>query len=203
MSLTYTAGPRFIRPSEVIERLRATRTIVSLAESDFHILGCGEFIKATESGKFIQNADVALYVLCGNSSSSLITDAGLGSNEVTHTIDVVLYIRSRDNRAQYSDQLSVWFKEFLTRSLIGYENGSGQPLTFGGDSFNNTENVAAYTRTFQFSQRVFIEGEDLIGDGSADDLEDFTTIFNTINATAPDFDETTPAAEQTVTVQGI
>ena len=199
MSLTYTGGPRFIRPSEVIVRLKATRTIVGLLESDFHILGAGEYIKAMDSGKFVQNAAAALYVLCGNSSSTTITDAGLGSNEVLHTIDVVLYLRAQDNRAQYSDQVSVWFKEFLTRSLIGFDNGFGQPLTFAGDTFNGTENIAAYSRTYQFSQRVFIEGEDLIGDGS--DLEDFKLIFDTMTALAPDFEAETPASETTVDLQ--
>jgi hypothetical protein len=181
MSLVNTGGPVFMRPSEVIERLKATRTTLSLVEDDFSIFGAGDFIKATDSGTFIQNAKAALYVLCGNSTSTLITDAGLGSNEVLHTIDIVLYLRLQDNRAQFSDQYSVWFKEYLTRSLIGFStvtNGcESQPLTFSGDSFNNTRNVADYTRTYQFNQRVFIEGEDLIGDGDADNLPYLTQIF--------------------------
>jgi hypothetical protein len=198
MSLTHTVGPAFIRPSQVIERLKTARTSVGLSESDFHILGAGDFIKATESGTFAQNANVAIYVINGNSSSALITDAGLGSNEVLHTIDIVLYIRTRDNRAQYSDQLSVWFKEFLAYSLVGYNGDIGEPLTFGGDSFNATENVASYSRTFQFNQRVFIDGQDLIGDGDFDDLDDLETIFNTINAECPDFGDITPDIEQSI-----
>lgn len=179
MSLVNTGGPVFMRPSEVIERLKATRTTLGLAETDFHIFGAGDFIKAAESGQFMQNAKAALYVLCGNSSSATITDAGLGSNEVSHTIDIVLYLRLKDNRAQFSDQYSVWFKEYLTRSLIGFNNG-GQPLMFGGDAFNNTSNVADYTRTYQFNQRVFVEGEDLIGDGDADDLYYLMQVFSEI-----------------------
>jgi hypothetical protein len=191
-SLEYTAGSRFARPSEVIIRLRETRGLVSLTSSDFAVIGVGEFQKAAESGDFLGNRKAALYVLCGNSSSALITDAGLASNEVLHTIDIVLCLRMNDNRAQYSDQVSVWFKEYLCRSLIGYEPYTGaQPLTFGGDVFNNTANVASYLRTYQFAQRVFVDGSDLIGNDPSD-LDDLTQIYNELNAIAPDFGETTP-----------
>jgi hypothetical protein len=182
-----------MRPSEVIERLKSTRTTLSLLESDFHVLGASDLQKASESGDFIQNAKAVLYVYCASSSSSLVTDAGLGSNEVLHSFGVTLYTRAQDINSQYSDQMSVWFKEYLTRSLVGFDNGNGQPLTFGGDTFNTTSNVASYTRTFQFSQRVFIDGEDLIGDGDADDLDDFTRVFQTMTANTPDFNEETPA----------
>ena len=202
MSLTHTVGPRFIRPSEVIERLKSTRDTLTLTQADFHVLGAGEYLKAIESGKFIQNANAALYVLTGNSNSSLITDAGLGSNEVLHQIDVVLYIRARDNRAQYSDQLSVWFKEYLTASLIGFNNGSGQPLTFSGDLFNATENVASYSRTFQFAQRVFIDGSDLITDPIDPALlDDFLQVWQRATVIAPDFDEESPESGLDIELQ--
>lgn len=193
MSLTHTIGPTFIRPSEVIERLRETRALVTLTEADFHVLGAGDYIKAVQSGTFAENSNAALYVLTGNTSSALITDAGLGSNEVLHQIDVVLYVRSRDNRAQYSDQISVWFKEYIIASLVGFDNGEGEPLTFGGDVFNSIENVASYSRTFQFSQRVIVDGSDLITDPiDPDALDDFLQVWQTMTATAPDFDEITP-----------
>jgi hypothetical protein len=48
---------------------------------------------------------------------------------------------------------------------------------YGGDQFNATQNVAGYSRTFQLTQTVRIEGEDLIGDGDADDLPYLTQIF--------------------------
>jgi hypothetical protein len=193
MSLTHTIGPRFIRPSEVIERLKETRSLVTLTENDFHVLGVGEYLKAIESGTFIQNSNAALYVLTGNTASSLITDAGLGSNEVLHQIDIVLYLRPRDNRAQYSDQLSVWFKEYIIASLVGFDNGEGEPLTFAGDTFNATENVASYSRTYQFSQRVIVDGSDLITDPiDPDALDDFLQLFQTMTADAPDFGEITP-----------
>jgi hypothetical protein len=48
---------------------------------------------------------------------------------------------------------------------------------YGGDQFNATQNVAGYSRTFQLTQTVRICGEDLIGDGDFDDLDEFTQIF--------------------------
>jgi hypothetical protein len=57
--LTHTIGPRFIRASEVIERLKSTRTTLTLTETNFHVLGAGDYLKAMASGKFIQNATAA------------------------------------------------------------------------------------------------------------------------------------------------
>jgi hypothetical protein len=51
---------------------------------------------------------------------------------------------------------------------------------FGGDVFNATNNVEGYLRTFQFTQTVYIDGEDLIGDGDVNDLPYLTQIFNEV-----------------------
>jgi hypothetical protein len=106
---------------------------------------------------------------------------------------VVLYTRSKDNRAQHSDQLSIWFKEYLIASLVGFDNGDGEPLTFVGDVLNSVENVASYSRAYQFSQRVIVDASDLITDPvDPDDLDDFLQVWQGMTAIAPDFDEVTP-----------
>jgi hypothetical protein len=182
MSATYTGGGRFIRPSEVIVRLKETRTTLSLTTADFQLFGAAEFQTAMESGDFVKNTKkAALYIMTGNSSATTITENGLGISDVSHAIDIVLYLRMRDQRGQRSDQWSVWFKEYLIRSLQGFQAYDGsQPLMFGGDQFNATQNVAGYSRTFQLTQTVRIEGEDLIGDGDFDDLDEFTELFMTM-----------------------
>ncbi len=190
-SLSYTEGPRFIRPSEAIERLKDTRTLIGSTTADFQLFGVAEFAKALENGAFIQNDEkAALYVMCGNSSSNSITNAGAGVSEVSHAIDIVLYLRMRDARGQRADQISVWFKEYLARSLAGYEAYVGaEPLLYGGDQFVQVQNVAGYARTYQFTQIIHIDRDDLIGDGNASDLEDFTSIFNEFSSVNPDFEE--------------
>ena len=191
---TYEGGARFIRPSEVVERLKATRTTLSMTTADFQLFGAAEFQKAVESGVFISNTEkAALYIMVGNSSASAITEQGTGVGEVNHAIDIVLYLRQRDERGQRSDQASVWFKEYLTRSLFGYEAYDGsQPLMFGGDQFIASTGVEGYTRTYQFTQTVYIDRDDVIGEGSYDDLDELLSVWNEVTAIAPDFGEITP-----------
>ena len=179
MSLAYTGGGRFARPSEAIGRLKATRTTLGLSTADFQLFGAAEFQSAIESGVFVKNTEkAALYVMTGNSSATTITENGLGISDVSHAIDCVLYLRMKDQRGQRSDQVSVWFKEYLIRSLMGFVPYDGaQPLMYGGDQFNATTNVAGYSRTYQFTQTVRVEGEDLIGDGDADDLPYLMQIY--------------------------
>lgn len=176
---TYMGGGRFARPAEVIQRLKATRTILSLSTSDFQLHGAADFAEAIESGVFVKNTEkAALYIMVGNSSAQTITELGLGSSNVSHAIDIVLYLRSRDDRGQRADQVCVWFKEYLVRSLMGFQAYAGsEPLMFGGDQFNASQNVEGYSRTYQFTQTVFIDGEDLIGDGDYDDLAWLTQVF--------------------------
>jgi hypothetical protein len=188
--LEYEGGARFVRPSEIIARLKETRTLLTLTTADFQLFGTAEFQKAAQSGTFISNTEkAALYVMCGNSSANAITEQGTGVGEISHAIDIVLYLRQRDDRGQRADQVCVWFKEYLVRSLFGFEAYEGtQPLIYGGDQFIGTTNVEGYTRTYQFTQTVFVDRDDIIGEGSP--LEDFTLIFNEITADAPPFGDT-------------
>lgn len=200
--LTYEGGARFIRPSEVVVRLKATRTTLAMTTADFQLFGAAEFQKAVESGVFISNTEkAALYIMVGNSSAATITEEGTGVGQVSHAIDIVLYLRQRDIRGQRSDQVSVWFKEYLTRSLFGFEAYTGsQPLMYGGDQFIATTGVEGYTRTYQFTQTVYIDRDDVIGEGDPADLDDLTLIWNTLTAEAPPFGEVTPAQELSVDI---
>ena len=179
---------RFVRPTEIIDQLRTFRDGLGLTDSDFKILGAGDYDRAIDSGTFVQSSSEALYVMVSNSSSAVITEAGVGENEVTHAIDIVLYKRLEDNRAQTSDQRGVWFKEFIIRALFGWQPYEGsEPIQFGGDIFNNIRNAADYSRTYQVTQSYRLDQSDVECCGTVDDLDDFTNLYNLICADAPDF----------------
>lgn len=204
MSLDWTEGARFTRPSEVIQRLKYARSVRALTDIDFQIMGAGDYERAIESGSFVQASPVSIYVMTGNSSATLLTDVSDTENEVTHSIDILLYCQTRDNRSQYNDQLSVWFKEFLIWALQGYmPDPKCEPLLPAGDSLQQIRNVADYSRIYQFYQVVTVTGEDVLGnvDESTvppDELPDFLEIYNQKETIAPDFDELTPELESTV-----
>ena len=181
---------RFARPSEVIDQLRTFRDSIGLSNADFPVFGAAEYNIAQESGRFVQNARAALYVMVGNSSSGVVSDVGSGVDDVTHSLDVVLYQQLEDNRGQFSDEKSVWFKEFVLRAIFGWEPYSGsEPLQFNGDFLNGLSGASSYARTYQFSQAYTLDQSDVESGGSFEDLADFAQMYVYNNAIAPPSDD--------------
>jgi hypothetical protein len=177
---------RFARGSEVIERLKYVRGVLGLSESDFQIWGSGEYEAAVKASDFMGSAKCLLVVTVGNSSSAILHEQAGGEGLCNHAIDITLFMRPNDIRAQETDERGVWFKEFVVRSLFGCELWENAPLLYyTGDQFNALQNTALYSRTFRFQQSVFIQREDIHGDGNFDDLPEFLNIFTETNADAP------------------
>jgi len=179
---------RFVRSSEIIDRLRDYRAIIGMTDTDFKVYGSAEFQKALDAGKFVQTAPATLYVMIGNSSSSVLSLAGSGTDVITHSVDIVLYHQLKDNRGQYSDEASVWYKEFVLRALFGWEPYEGsEALQFGGDVFNSTEGASSYSRTYQFSQQFTIDQSDI--EQQDGDCVDFLNLYVYNNAITPPSDD--------------
>ena len=177
---------RFARSSEVIKRLKTVRTALGLSASDFDIWGAGEYEAALKTSDFMGAAKALLVVTVGNSSSSVLHEQAGGEGLCNHAIDVTLFLRPGDIRAQETDERSVWFKEFTVRALFGAELWVNAPLLFyTGDQFNALQNSALYSRTFRFQQSVHIQRDDIYGDGEFDDLEEFLQVFSDFETDAP------------------
>lgn len=194
---------RFVRPSEVIIRLKTIRTALSLTTADFQIFGSAEFDKASESRNFTTGtAPIVMYVMQANSTSNLLHEQAGGESVVTHGIDIALFIRADDMRGQAADEKAVLYKELIIRALYGFEPWSGASLLYyAGDSFQRFANVSDYARVFSFTQSVYIQREDIWGDGIYDDLDDFVTQFTTMNIDAPPVGDVSDDLETTITLQ--
>ena len=177
---------RFARASEVIVRLKTVRTALTLTSANFDIWGAGEYEAALKTSDFMGAAKALLVVTVGNSSSSILHEQAGGEGVCSHAIDVTLFLRPNDIRAQETDERAVWFKEFVIRSLFGCELWADAPLLFfTGDQFNALQNTAVYSRTFRFQQSVYIQREDVFGDGDFDDLNEFLQMLADFETDAP------------------
>jgi len=192
---------RFARSSEVIERLKYVRGVLNLTSANFSIWGAAEYEAASKTSDFMGNKEAILCVMIGNSSSNTLHEQAGGESLCSHNIDVVLFRRVDDIRGQSSDERSVWFKEFVIRALQGFEPWTNAPLLFfSGDQFRELRNVAAYARVFTFSQSVYIEREDIEGDGDFDDLDDFLKLYTDMETQAPPFDDVSDKSSLDITL---
>jgi hypothetical protein len=186
---------RFARGSEVIQRLKTVRTALSLSGANFEIWGAGEYEAALKTSDFMGAAKALLVVTVGNSSASVLHEQAGGEGLCIHAIDVTLFLRPGDIRAQDSDERAVWFKEFVVRALYGAELWANAPLLYyTGDQFNALQNSAVYSRTYRFQQSLFVQREDVYGDGNFDDLDDFTQAFSDFETDAPPFGDISETA---------
>jgi hypothetical protein len=179
----------FIRPSQVVERLRDRYAFIKTKHPTFPAL----VIKAVSDSKVqeeladsdnMTSGTATLYVSSGLSTGSLITSAGMSPTEITHGLSIGLVIATSDEHSQYSDELQTLIKEFILLALHGWQfNAGNTPLTFNNEGLFRVKGRALLFRTYDFSHTVEIQYEDLDDTwGLFDALDDFLEERAEINA---------------------
>lgn len=199
MSLNFTP------PSVVIKRLKTARAHISKTDADFQIWGAADFEKAQQTSYFAKDSQgfrvPVLIVAVGNHTGNILTTQGSGSGNLTHNIDVHFIAPLNDRRGQFRDEESVWFKQFLLRSLHAFNPSSGaNPMLYSGDSLTQISGVAAYCRTYTFAQSMIADESDVYGGDENNilgygDLDDFIYIDTGVKAEAPDFGTVSPQSD--------
>ncbi len=195
----------YIKPSIVIKRLITARAFVSLTTNDFKVWGAGDFDKALQSSYFAKDsggfrAPVLIVAVGSNTGSSLHIQGG-GEAATVHNIDVHFIAPVKDRRSQFRDEESVWFKDFLLRSLSSFTpSNESNPLMYSGDSLVQIANVAGYARTYTFSQEMIVGECDVWGgDENAievvGDLDEFTQLFADTFVDAPPLGDVSDVSE--------
>jgi len=179
----------FVRPSQVTERLREAHVILKAKIAGFpdvkvlSVFGGQIQDEVADSDANLPEA-TTLYVASGLSAGSLATDAGAGITEITHGVSIGLIIGTRDEHAQYADELQTLIKEFVILSLHGWHwNGNQTPLYYSNESLFKVKGHSVMFRTYDFSHNVDVSYEDIDDAFDLwDSLDDFTLLKDTTNA---------------------
>jgi len=153
---------RYIKPQEIVERLRAT-----IANIGNRVGGAAEFEVAEDKARL---QTPALYVMLDKHRFFVVLHIDDSSEQYT------------DRRLAYSQDVAMNMREALKRSLVGWSGPEevqchSKPITFNGDFIVETDR-ADYYRTYQFTQEYrWNSTQDGLGDlGEYDDLPDFNDL---------------------------
>lgn len=180
---------RFLRTTEVIERLRA-----KIRGMGKKIGGANDPIDSKEDKARL--TPPCLYVGLGTCTSTVDSDQGSIQMIIRHEFNIILHLDNTDRRGQYADVVSTKIRIALLRVLAGWlpdqslstsasVNCHSSMLAFAGDDLIRDDR-AGYFRSYIFFQNyTFDSSEDALGMlGNYDDLDDFdelcqATVINT------------------------
>ena len=164
----------FVKPSEVIKRIRAI--IPSFAD---RVAGAAQF----DAIEDIARIDLpACFVMLTDSNADTVSIQTQLKQDIYHGMDVLVVLDAVDIRKQEAEEVMVGFKEILIYALNGWlpdnADTSGSPLRFVGDIWRSTDR-ARYMRIFRFIQDyTWNQGDD--GSNEDDTLGNFDTFISSV-----------------------
>jgi len=178
----------FIKPSEVIERLR---TVIAAAEAAMdlpsgfvsfsnRIGGSGKLDQLTDSD--VQNFPTPSCFVTLTDNSAVTTSVAVVEQDIFHGFDITVVLDTVDTRHQQAEESIVPFKELIIYCLNGWKPtdskySSASPLRLVGDSTMFSDG-SKYVRTFTFAQEIrFKACEDGYNDQADFDIQNFENFF--------------------------
>lgn len=193
----------FIRPSQVVERLRDRFTYIRTKYPTFP--AC-KIIAATDSdlAEYLADSDctqpseTTLYVGGGLSVGELLTSAGPVEANITTGVSIILAIGTADEHAKIADEIATLFKEAIVLSLHGWQwENNRTPLYFVTDSIIKVKGNSILIRAYEFAHEVLASYTDIDDAFDLfDNLDDFLKL-DTLNevCTPPNGNEATLTTE--------
>ena len=177
----------FIKPSEVIERIRQT---ITLAEANLSLppefdsysqnVGGSAYISELTEANIQELPSPSCFVVLSDGTANTKVIENL-DQDIFHGFDIVVVIDTEDRRKQTAEETIVTFKALLLYCLNGWKPlgyACASPLRYVGDSTVFSDKPK-YVRVFTFVQDTrFIASQDALGDLPEDyDLQNFENFF--------------------------
>jgi len=182
----------FIKPSEVIERIRTT---IVAATADLEIpVGFDTYDQRVGGSAYLSSiTDADIQNFPTPSIFVSLTDNGVFNRQkervdqdIFHGFDIVLVLDTVDSRKQTAEEGAITFKELLIYCLNGWKPigyPSGTPLRLVGDSTVFSDK-SKYVRVFTFEQDVHFNAcEDGMCCAADFDVQNFENFFADLYAT--------------------
>lgn len=191
----------FVKPSEVIKRLRDVRDILTAkAEAagktpiDFKVYPGGEMPLILKSAK--NSLPMSLFVFNSSNTGQITTTAGNSPMEYVTNIGIAFVYEADDDKMAQADELATQMREFICAATMTWDSddiSGNEPVRLTTDSPSPSQGQSTYVHIFVLEQDTEVSEScfDDLFDTEWGDLEWFERSTTDMNFKTANGDENT------------